>query len=191
MTYETIAFDAPWYSDSTNTLKMVPGGYGSIGSYTRSPGIYKCPTDKSWIKISATRYSRVRSVSMNEHMNSMVLGDNICWRVFRKMTDIIDPPTDRAWVFMDEHEDTISSGYFDLALWDLTPPLKPHYWFKLPGSRHAGGATLSFADGHVETKKWLDSRTKQPVERKRYIPVLEENPDAAWLAERSTSLKQA
>src|SRR5690348_13011228 len=35
MSYETSAIDKPWYADSTNTSKLVPGGYGSIGAYTK------------------------------------------------------------------------------------------------------------------------------------------------------------
>jgi prepilin-type processing-associated H-X9-DG protein len=60
----------------------------------------------------------------------------------------------------------------------------------LAASRHNGAATLSFADGHAEIKKWLDPRTRAPVKRWYYIPVIEENPDAAWLMERTTSLKK-
>ncbi len=190
LAYETIPFDSPWFSDSTNKVLLVPGGYGSIGGYTKSAAIYNCPADKSWILVNGTRHARVRSVAMNGYMNSMQMSDSPYWRVFRKTTDIIDPPTDKAWVFTDEHEDTIDDGYFDLALGDIPTPSRPHYWFELPGSRHSGAATVSFADGHAEIKKWFDPHTKKPVTRTRYIPVIEENPDAAWLQERSTSLKQ-
>ncbi len=31
-----------------------------------------------------------------------------------------------------------------------------------PGCSHGGGASLSFADGHTELKKWLDPRTTPP-----------------------------
>jgi len=189
MTYETIPEHAPWYPDCTNTLKLVPGGHGSIGGYTRNPTMYKCPTDRSWILINGTRHARVRTVGMNWFMNSQSFRDNSNWREFHKTTEIVDPPTDRAWVFIDEHEDSVDDGQFTVAYFGATAAT-PHYWEELPASRHSGAATLSFADGHVEVKKWLDHRTKKPVERNRFIPVLEENPDAAWLQERSTAKKQ-
>jgi prepilin-type N-terminal cleavage/methylation domain-containing protein/prepilin-type processing-associated H-X9-DG protein len=191
MAYETIPEFAPWYTDSTNISKLVPGGYGSIGSYAKTPAIYKCPADKSWILLSAARYTRVRSVAMNEYMNDVnfVIDDRVQICVFRKITDIIRPPPSLAWVFIDEHEDSISSGWFGVEPPTPTTPWMPHFWAQLPASRHNGAATLSFADGHVETKKWLDPRTKKPVTRTRFIPIIEENPDAAWLEERTTSLK--
>ena len=190
MTYETIPEHAPWYSDCTNILKLIPGGYGSIGNYTKNPAIYKCPADKSWILLSGSNHPRVRSVSMNCFMNPhQLLGDSPLY-VFWKTTDIVTPCPSQTWVFIDEHEDSIASGWFDVDPGTLAIPRVPHFWTQLPASRHNGAATLSFADGHAETKKWLDPRTKKPVTRTRYVPVIEENPDAAWLQERTTSLKQ-
>jgi len=192
ITYETVPEFAPWYSDTTNILKLVPGGYGSIGPYTKSPAVYRCPGDRSWIVLGSLRHARVRSVAMNSYMNPVASVNEGVWYVFRKTADIIIPSPSSAWVFIDEHEDSISGGYFDVGGPASTASWVPYpySWSSLPASRHNKAANLSFADGHVETKKWLDSRTKKPVERKRYVPVLEENLDAAWLAERSTSLKQ-
>ncbi|HXT42201.1 MAG TPA: hypothetical protein VN887_19495, partial [Candidatus Angelobacter sp.] len=189
MTYETSAIDAPWYSQSTNTLLLIPGGYGSIARYTKNPGIYKCPADKSWIMINGARSGRVRSVAMNGFMDSLwPWGDTVVC-VFRKTTDIIAPSASQTWVFIDQHEDSIEDGRFEVELAGPTSPWVPHFWAELPSSRHNGAVTLSFADGHAEIKKWLDPRTRQPVTRTRYIPVIEENPDAAWLQERSSCFK--
>jgi prepilin-type N-terminal cleavage/methylation domain-containing protein/prepilin-type processing-associated H-X9-DG protein len=189
MTYETIPEHAPWYPDCTNTLLIVPGRYGSIGKYTKSPAIYKCPADKSWILISGTRHPRVRSVGMNWYMNTLSVVVESFWFFFRKTTDIIATGSSQTWVFIDQHEDSIHSGEFLVDLRSPTASWLPHYWASLAASRHHGAATLSFADGHAEIKKWLDPRTRVPVKRAWYIPVIEENPDAAWLQERSSRLR--
>ena len=187
ITYETHADAGPWYSDSTNTLKLVPGGYGSIGGYTRTPLIYKCPADKSWIKLGGRAFSRVRSISMNEWMNSLLIGDEAFWYVYRKTSDITHPGPAHAFVFADEHEDSVFSGSFRVSTdW-------PDFgWINLPASRHNGGAgTFSFADGHAEIKKWRDPRTVVPV--KREVHWFEHrspnNPDVAWVLERATRKK--
>jgi len=61
-------------------------------------------------------------------------------------------------------------------------------WIDLPASRHTGAVMLSFADGHVESKRWLDPRTRKPVERiKLYGLPSPNNPDLFWLMERTTS----
>jgi prepilin-type processing-associated H-X9-DG protein len=115
--------------------------------------------------------------------------DEVHFRVFRKTTDIISPGVSQAWLFIDSHEDSIMSGYFFVSLVEPGSWV-PHCWLSLPASRHNGAATLSFADGHAEIKKWLDARTRAPVKRQAYIPVIEENPDAAWLQERTSICKQ-
>lgn len=188
MTYETMAVDVPWYPQSTNTLLIVPGRYGSIGSYTRSPAIYKCPSDKSWILLSG-RHARVRSVAMSDFMNPQYDADDGFWYVFRKTTELREPAPARAFVFADEHEDSVDDGYFQVSRgeWPDTA------WLDLPGSRHSRGATLSFADGHVEIKRWTDPRTTVPVRRQVHwfehrVP---DNPDVVWLQERASSRRRS
>lgn len=188
MTYETLPQFAPWYSYSTNTLKLVPGGYGSIGAYTKNPAIYKCPSDKSWILIAGGREARVRSVTMNEYMDSLHREDGAYDYRFRKMREILPAGPSRVWVFIDSHEDSTISGWFEIPVPTPSFPV-PHCWAQLLGGRHRGAATISFADSHVEIKKWRDSRTKVPPQRALYHPTFEENPDAAWLTDRSTALK--
>jgi prepilin-type N-terminal cleavage/methylation domain-containing protein/prepilin-type processing-associated H-X9-DG protein len=192
MTYETRAAEAPFFSDSTNTALLVPGGYGSIGAYTKTRGIYKCPADKSWIEIGGQRHPRVRSVSMNQFMDG---GDNdpghFYWCYFAKMSDILNPAPSEAFVFVDEHEDTIEVGSFHGVYHGrLWPDM---YWANLPASRHTGAGTFSFADGHAEIRKWLDPRTLVPVERRvrwnwYYDGHSPQNRDALWLWERTTSV---
>jgi len=191
MTYETLHQTWPTagvdYSDSTNTLKLVPGGYGSIGQYTKSPGIYKCPADKSWTIINGQRHQRVRSVSMNEFMNNMGAGGGGLYG-FGKTSDTVDPGSANVFVFVDEHEDSIFGGAFSVPMdgvffrWPNLP------WISLPASRHGGAGTFSFADGHVETKKWLDSRTRLPVKRLLWWYLdgpSQQNQDVLWVQERA------
>jgi prepilin-type N-terminal cleavage/methylation domain-containing protein/prepilin-type processing-associated H-X9-DG protein len=178
-------------SDNTNILNLTDDHFGKIGGYVGSYRCYKCPADLSTVNIDGSTYERVRSYSMNMFM----LGDINLWTPFswyHKFTDITDPPSSKAWVFIDEHEDTIDSGTFGVA----TPSDEKVYawWGNLPASRHANGATISFADGHVEIHRWTDEQTRKPVTRKPVEPrtwwnggIFFNNPDVAWLAERSTA----
>ena len=150
--------------------------------------IYKCPADKSTILLGGRHRARVRSYSMNAYMNSAAVMDDRYFYVFRKMDDLSRVDPSMTWVFIDEHEDTIGSGWFYTFVPTPSDP-GTQSWFQLPTSRHESAATLSFADGHVSTKKWVDPLTRKPVTRTRYIPSFAENADAAWLAERSTRAK--
>ena len=190
LTYETLVGAAPWFSDSTNTLLLVPGGFGSIGPYTKTPAIYKCPADKSWIRIGGQPHPRVRSVSMNCYMNYSVYGYGGSDYVFRKMADIVTPGPSQTFVFVDEHEDSIGIGRFMVGAGTIWPDTR---WGQLPASRHGAACTFSFADGHAEIKKWLDPRTLVPVERRAswnwyFDGHSPQNRDALWLWERTTSV---
>jgi prepilin-type N-terminal cleavage/methylation domain-containing protein/prepilin-type processing-associated H-X9-DG protein len=189
MTYETFPFDAPRFSDSTNLSLLVPGGFGSIGNYTKSPAIYKCPADKSWIQIAGQKHPRVRSVSVNDSMNSSLNGDDGSWYIFRKTSAIVNPSPSQAFVFVDEHEDSIGDGYFAVDPQTVWPDM---WWAELPASRHAGAGTFSFADGHAESRKWVDPRTLVPVRRVKggYDNYSPQNKDILWVQERATSKKQ-
>ena len=61
-----------------------------------------------------------------------------------------------------------------------------------PAGYHGNAAGILFADGHAEIKRWMDPRTTPPLKRNSLIPLnvaSPNNPDVAWLQERSTSRK--
>lgn len=95
------------------------------------------------------------------------------WADFRRPSDTV--------VFIDEHEDSIYGGAFPIT----TPRNSVNAFWGLPGSRHRGAGTLSFADGRVEVHKWVDPRTVKPVER--FVPFngwqMPNNPDAVWIVQ--------
>src|SRR2546427_9668197 len=84
------------------------------------------------------------------------------WYVYQKMTDITTPSPSQAFVFVEEHEDSITIGRFTAGAGTIWPDTR---WLQFPASRHRGMCTFSFADGHAEIKKWRDARTLFPVKR--------------------------
>jgi prepilin-type processing-associated H-X9-DG protein len=101
------------------------------------------------------------------------------------MSQILNPSVSKAWVFIDQHEDTIDDGTF-VVMMAYTGP--DSGWQDLPSSYHNGAGGLSFADGHAEIKKWLDPRTRKAVERNQIYGFLSpNNQDVEWLQERTTS----
>ena len=95
--------------------------------------------------------------------------------------DIVTPSPSQAFVFVEEHEDSITRGNFICG----------EGWYTLPASRHGGAGTFSFADGHVEIKRWLDARTILPVKRMVgwFLGSQPGNRDVLWMEERATSKK--
>ena len=103
---------------------------------------------------------------------------------FHKFLEI-SVPSER-FVFLDEHEDSIGDGLFFSPVQSEWPNMA---WEDIPSSRHGGGCDLSFADGHVEHKKWLDPRTRKPVTRTRsdFVYSQPNNVDALWVHDRTTN----
>jgi prepilin-type N-terminal cleavage/methylation domain-containing protein/prepilin-type processing-associated H-X9-DG protein len=120
----------------------------------RAVEIYKCPADKA----KAANGPRTRSLSMNGfvgHAGTLQESIPTHWR-YLKLGEIHTPT--QIFVFLDEHPDSINDGWF---INDPTWASQPR-WSDLPASYHNGAAGFSFADGHSEIKKWVDSSTIRP-----------------------------
>jgi len=129
-------------------------------AYNKSAAIYKCPADRSTVRDQG-KVPRVRSVSMDIFMNYLSGPGNggSCWQ---KYTQIRSPVPSKAFVFIDEHENSIDNGLFFVS--KRTQPLPAGwvwYWIDFPSLRHQGGCGLSFADGHSEIWKFREPKTFQ------------------------------
>jgi len=124
---------------------------GRLFQYNGSVKIYRCPSDRSTVTFNGQTLPRVRSVSMSGQMGGNFTGvpglpPNL------KETDIRFPPPSKAFVFIDERNDSIDDGLFALT---TSPPS----WQNLPANWHSVGDVLSFADAHAEHWKWYETTT--------------------------------
>lgn len=155
----------------------------------RSIGIYKCPGDK----LSAAKGLRLRSVSMNGQMGGLstdpvILNQTAGYELYRKSGAIVKLAPSSAWVFIDEHADSLNDGFFHVRLGQTAS------WYDLPASYHGGSGAFSFADGHSEVKTWKDGAIKDRSVTKVSITggaptAAAPNTDLLWLQER-TAAKQ-
>ena len=171
-------------ADNTNTDKLIGSqyaAYGSLGPYTKSAGIYHCPSDKS---VSAGGGgARVRSVSMNGYVapttggsisSGYLSGSN---ERYLQSSDFVKLKPTEGVVFLDERPESINDGWFrsPTAIYRLTD---------LPAIYHGNNSSaFSFADGHAELHKW---RTGQFIALTTGVD-LPGNADAAWLWEHFTA----
>ena len=93
------------------------------------------------------------------------------------------------FAILDEHPDSI-----DDALFHHIPgySLGNAAFRNMPGIQHNGGGNLSYVDGHSEIHKWVDNRTKKPVNYQKFPAVgtpasgwsSSDNQDYVWISER-------
>jgi prepilin-type processing-associated H-X9-DG protein len=97
------------------------------------------------------------------------------YRVFRKLMDINPMGPSKAYVFIDEHPDSINYGDFAVAMNDGAP-LSAIMIIDVPASYHNGACGISFGDGHAEIHKWLDPRTMAPITGKFMVSSVQASP---------------
>lgn len=176
-----------WVWMRTNTEIMMSPGSGKIGPYVRSPGVYRCPGDRSGIKKGTTTAPyRVRSYSMNLSIGSWPSSPPDAPTYFGKMADFRHIAPANVWVLIEEHPGTINDGRFEV-MWPAN--LGSELWTDYPASRHGRTGSVSFADGHVEARKWLDGSTipeASELDRTWSHPVPGSR-DFRWLHDRTRS----
>mgnify|MGYP005850215559 CR=1 FL=1 len=167
-------------TDNTNTLLLLNS---SLGPYTQSPRVYRCPADHSEVPGLGPR---VRSISMNAFVIGTGNGEGYLdqfpkYKRYRRISDFTVPT--RTWVIIDESEDSVNDAFFgvNMASFSITDK---------PASYHGRAAGLSFADGHSEIHKWQDAWASRPVPKGQYYPhnSLQAARDMRWLQEHTSEL---
>jgi prepilin-type N-terminal cleavage/methylation domain-containing protein/prepilin-type processing-associated H-X9-DG protein len=117
--------------------------------YNRNPAIYHCPADRSTVS-GRPDLLRNRSFNMSNSLNLQIYGNDH----FEKEGEIRVPTA--LFVLIDTDADEIMDTTFGV------PPIGDFYqdyWLDIPASRHnTRSCNLTFADGHVETWKWANTK---------------------------------
>jgi len=146
-----------------------------LGSYLgRSVAVFKCPSDQSHSLVG----------DPGELTNRF----NPSYVQFFKEAEVTAPAN--TFVFLDEHPDTINDGFFMNRLEEAPK------WGNIPAGFHGGSANFTFADGHVETHRWIvttgESSTLRPNVKGGaggIFPVTVLT-DWNWVKERTSVLKR-
>ncbi len=192
---DVLNWDFPPSPSNPQNYDTVPLSTALLGPYCgRATGIYKCPGDST----PGSGGIRVRSISMNAQMNGNTgadangpavlnqFGGGNDYRIYRKQVDLTKPGPVNTWVFIDEHPDSINDGLFRV---NMQPGA--NVWADWPASSHCGSGALSFADGHAELRKWIDSAIANLAVRKithSALPATSPYTDLLWLQDRTTAL---
>jgi prepilin-type N-terminal cleavage/methylation domain-containing protein len=169
--------------DNTNVANLM-APRGKLWAYNQTLGIYKCPADRSTSRHGGINLPRVRSVALNQKMNSpesWLYAPNERFVNFVRQAQIQNPT--QTFTFVDEREDSIDDGAFGVNLIDTGARAQLVNW---PGSYHNRAGGVAFADEHAEVHRWVDPRTTVAVGRIQLGSNINSpnNPDVAWLQER-------
>lgn len=156
-----------------------------LGSYLKNPAVFRCPGDKSQVKIFGKLLNRVRSYSMNNYMGDYGIDPNqdigfwfdSQYRLFLSYDDLVNAGPSKFFVLIDEREDSINEGIFGTVMAEDAMR-------DCPASYHGESGALAFKDGHSELHRWIDPRTRPPKEEWGKLDQLVPMPgnvDIDWL----------
>ena len=169
-----------------------------------SVGVYRCPGDN----VDGLKGPRVRSYSMNRQMGSAVVatiagqagvvnqyGAGQNWKIYGRLSEIKWPTPSDAWVFIDEHPDSINDGLFRVNLQGVQADYTggSYVWNDYPANNHGGIGVLAFADGHAAARKWTDPvLVPNPVKHFKSNNLTATAPytDLIWLRQGTSTLQQ-
>jgi prepilin-type N-terminal cleavage/methylation domain-containing protein/prepilin-type processing-associated H-X9-DG protein len=151
---------------------------GAMWKYIKSWQVIKCPTGAR---------GELQTFGFTDSMNGLTSGRNLpaanrvgnvtLW--CKKMSDTVKPSPSVRGVMMDEGRTTPDSFACDFAM---------RRWWDPPLVRHGDGTNASFADNHVEYRKWKERGTvllaQQSEENKFWstsLPKNVDNEDTRWV----------
>ena len=106
--------------------------------------------------------------------------------IYRKTSDVLAPSS--TFLFQDVNPQNICTPAFIVTMIGNGPDGFFHY----PATHHNRAGVVSFADGHVETHRWLDARTAVTVplgQKLGHDRASPKNADLAWIREHATQPK--
>jgi len=167
---------------------LVDPKLSALARYITVSAVYKCPGDLSPL---------VRSVSMNNRMSPTLPGYWLHGRgdqyaIFIKSAQIRTPT--EIFVTLDERSDSINDGSFCVDMSntgssDGVGTSDPYWWIDFPASYHNGSDRFSFADGHVESHRWLEPTTSVPLGQPHPGHPSATDRDVKWVQDHCTYLK--
>ena len=144
-------------ADATNFMLLQTS---LLYTYNRSYKIYKCPADVT--PNPQSRVIAVRSYSMNCYMNGADVGNTheglTGYSVKLKLAQVLTPPPARAFVFLDESDNTVDDGQYGLS--PAGPANNINNWLNYPTTRHNNASAFAMADGHSDIFKWRGNLLK-------------------------------
>ena len=171
----------------TNTAWLVSPNYSLFSPLMKNTLVYRCPADQMEWLINGRKMLQMRSYSMNCYLgtsskyNLTPLPFDPTYEMYVKFSDLARSGPANRFVFIDVHPLSICTPGFGV---DMTLRTYIH----VPSGLHRRRGVVSFADGHIETHRWTDSRIMSNLTSPHGLSAMGSS-DLRWIAERTTSKK--
>jgi prepilin-type processing-associated H-X9-DG protein len=181
------------YSADATNAGLLLGELSVFGRYIGNARVYQDPASRpSRTSDAAPREVKlVRDFGLNSWMNgsdSLAFSDKPGVR-FRKSAQVAAAGPSSLFTFQDANPDSICSPTWVVHV----NPAGAERFCIYPATFHSGRGVLSFADGHVESHRWVDPRTFSAPDGDYHVQGhargSPNNLDLVWLQEHATRAK--
>jgi len=175
----------------TNLDHLLNPDYAAFAPYVPSPGSYRCPADRCTVALQRRARPKTRSYALNGYLGWTPWADpgynSVRYRNFDKWSGLAEASPSRIFSFID-----VAPGNVCLPAFIVRMGTAGHF-YHLPSVQHGRQGTVGFADGHVETHRWVEDRTvaeATPLWNPNHWTLwLPGNRDLAWLQEHASVLR--
>jgi prepilin-type N-terminal cleavage/methylation domain-containing protein len=130
-------------------LSFTDPAQASFARYEKSVEIYNCPAERTTYPVKNRKVTKLRSYSMNDYLNGGKSAFNAIPPLYFYQNVSQLQRASQTFVFIDCDPGTICFVPFEI------PTAINRPFFTAPGALHRKKlGVLSFADGHVETRRW-------------------------------------
>jgi prepilin-type N-terminal cleavage/methylation domain-containing protein len=158
----------------------------AFARYQRDYQIYNCPAERTIYQVGNIRYRKLRSYSMNDHLNGgREQYDTVPPLFFYKKNTQLQKPAS-VFLLVDSDPGTICFAPFEIPVRDTRA------FFTAPGALHGKkSGVLSYADGHAESHRWKAPYLHENDSDKNFNPhaiVPSDRRDVSYLRARAHHL---
>ncbi|MBI1175946.1 prepilin-type N-terminal cleavage/methylation domain-containing protein [bacterium] len=160
-----------------------------FAAYITAANVYRCPADRKTITVKGVPQQRLRDYALNGYVGGTdSIGQMLRpgYEVYRKVSQVTQPPPARVFTFMDVLPENVCMPAFIVRM----PGDSIDGFYHYPATQHSGGAVVSFVDGHADYHKWTDPRTDRKARKNELILHNESSPgnaDLRWIQARTTA----
>lgn len=167
----------------TNLDYLIDPGIAAFAAYVPTPRTYRCPDDRSTVTLTGHEHPKVRSYALNGYLGwadwAPSSYNSARHHTFLKWADVnLASPADLL-LFLD-----VAPGNVCLPAF-VTRMGTTGQFYHLPSVQHDGRGTVSFVDGHIEIRRWVEPLTiaeaRKPWNPNHWTLWVPGNRDLEWL----------
>ena len=174
----------------TNAEYLINPTYASFANYIGSVKSYRCPADRTSLNAGGIRYPNLRTYGLNGYLGwetqASPLTLSQSHKVFHRDGELAQAQPSQLFTFVDIAPGNVCHSAFVTYMGSSFNGM----FYHLPSLKHGRSGVVAFADGRVDTHRWVDPWTLENAKEEQlpnHIALQSPgNVDLEWFKARAT-----